>query len=307
MNKSRRSAFTLIELLVVIAIIAVLIGLLLPAVQAAREAARRASCQNNLKQLGLGMHNYHNTMNRFPSALTFIAGSPDVPTGIGSPLAAILPYLEEKNVQDLLNPDQPWYLASPTVAQLTLSVFICPSDTGPSPYYYSFLDAWGLPVGATFGSSSYGVNKGLNDALCFSSGFGPPPTTPESGLFDFNTFRPIVSVSDGSSNTFMMGEAADGYPICHGIGCDQPSPGRLSVHMWIVEGHSQPGWVDAGFIFAGGKCSTVERLNKVPVTDSVHAVLQTFDCTPSYRGGPHWLSNFRSFHPGGANFLYVDG
>ncbi len=93
----RREGFTLIELLVVIAIIAVLIGLLLPAVQAAREAARRASCQNNLKQLGLGLHNYHNTMNRFPSALTYIAGSPDVPTGIGSPLAAILPYLEQKN------------------------------------------------------------------------------------------------------------------------------------------------------------------------------------------------------------------
>jgi prepilin-type processing-associated H-X9-DG protein len=77
--------------------------------------------------------------------------------------------------------------------------------------------------------------------------------------------------------------------------------------MWIVEGHSQPGWVSAGFIFAGGKCSTVERLNKNPVTDSVHAVLQTFDCTPSFRGGPHWVTNFRSFHPGGANFLHADG
>ena len=116
MIKSRETAFTLIELLVVIAIIAVLIGLLLPAVQAAREAARRASCMNNLKQLGLGIHNYHDAMNRFPSALTFIAGTPDVPTGIGSPLAAILPYLEQKNVQDLLNPDQPWIMASPTVA-----------------------------------------------------------------------------------------------------------------------------------------------------------------------------------------------
>jgi len=88
-----RCGFTLIELLVVIAIIAVLIALLLPAVQSAREAARRASCLNNLKQLGLAMHGYHDAINRFPSALTYIAGSPDVPTGIGSPLAAILPYL----------------------------------------------------------------------------------------------------------------------------------------------------------------------------------------------------------------------
>ena len=96
-----------------IAIIAVLIGLLLPAVQAAREAARRASCLNNLKQLGLAMHDYHDAINRFPSALTYIAGSPDVPTGIGSPLAAILPYLEQKNVQDLLDPNQPWIIREP--------------------------------------------------------------------------------------------------------------------------------------------------------------------------------------------------
>ena len=140
-----RKGFTLIELLVVIAIIAVLIALLLPAVQAAREAARRASCQNNLKQLGLGLHNYHNTMNRFPSALTYMAGTPDVPTGIGSPLAAVLPYLEQTNLQNLLNPNQPWYLASPTVALMTISTFMCPSDTGPSPYHYPFFDTWGLP------------------------------------------------------------------------------------------------------------------------------------------------------------------
>jgi hypothetical protein len=66
----------------------------------------------------------------------------------------------------------------------------------------------------------------VHDALCLSPGFGPPPTTAESGLFDFNTFRQIVSVGDRTSNTFMMGEAVGGYPLCHGIGCDQLSPGR---------------------------------------------------------------------------------
>src|SRR4051794_2607775 len=141
-------AFTLIELLVAIAIIAVLIALLLPAVQAAREAGRRAQCVNNLKQLGLAMHGYHEVMNRFPSALTYVAGTPDVPTGVGSPFAAILPYLEQKNLQNLLDPDQPWVFVSPTVAQMTLSVFICPSDTAPSPYHYPFFDPWGLPVGS---------------------------------------------------------------------------------------------------------------------------------------------------------------
>ena len=302
-----RKGFTLIELLVVMAIIAVLIGLLLPAVQAAREAARRMSCQNNLKQLGLGLHNYHNTMNRFPSALTYMAGTPDVPTGIGSPLAAILPYLEQTNVQNLLNPNQPWYMASTTVALMTISSFICPSDTGPSPYHYPFFDSWGLPIGSTFGSDSYGISKGVNDAQCLSAGFGPPPTTALSGLFDFNDFRGIIDIRDGTSNTFMMGEAAGGFPICHGIGCSQPYPNDRSVHFWLVGGHSQPPWVLLGFVYSGNKCSTVERLNKVPVTDSVHDVADTFNCTPSFQGGPHWTTNFRSFHPGGALFLYADG
>jgi prepilin-type N-terminal cleavage/methylation domain-containing protein len=237
---TRRDAFTLIELLVVIAIIAVLIALLLPAVQAAREAGRRASCMNNLKQLGLGLHSYHDAMNMFPSALTFIAGSPDVPTGIGSPLAAILPYLEQKNLQDLLNPDLPWIMVSPTAAKMTLSSFLCPSDTGPSPYHYPFFDSWGLPVGSTFGSSSYGISKGVNDAQCFSPGFGPAPLTAQSGLFQFNTFRRISEINDGTSNTFMMGEAASGFPICDGIGCSVPYKNNLSVHFWLVGGHSQP-------------------------------------------------------------------
>ena len=307
MMRRNSRGFTLIELLVVIAIIAVLIGLLLPAVQAAREAARRTQCTNNLKQLGLALHGYHDTINRFPSALTFMAGTPDVPTGIGSPFAAILPYIEQKNVQDLLDPTQPWVNVSPTVAKMTLSIFMCPSDTGPSPYHYPFFDSWGLPVGSTFGSDSYGLSKGLNDAMCLSAGYGPPPVTNESGMFAFNSFRQISQITDGTSNTFLLGEAAGGYPICNGIGCTTPYPSGLSVHMWLVGGHSQPGWVASGFVYSGNECSTVERLNKVAVTDSVHDVANTFNCTPSYRGGPHHVTNFRSFHPGGANFLLVDG
>ena len=309
MMHRKSPGFTLIELLVVIAIIGVLVALLLPAVQSAREASRRAKCTNNLRQIGLAMHNYHDAMNRFPSALTYVAGSPDVPTGIGSPFAAILPYLDQQNVQNLLDAERDvWTGVSTTVAQIAIDTFICPSDTAPTSYQYDFFTTLAFPVGDTFGSDSYGLNKGVNDAQSLSPGFGPSPVTHESGMFDFNAFRTIAQVRDGTSNTFFVGEAAGGFPICHGIGCDEPAGDRISVHFWLVGGHSQPGWVtNFGFIYSGNKCSTVERLNKNPVTDSVHDVDNTFDNTPSFRGGPHWVTNFRSFHPGGANFLFVDG
>src|SRR5262249_54997790 len=148
------------------------------------------------------------------------------------------------------------------------------------------------------GSDSYGLSKGLNDACCLGAGYGPVPTTPLSGMFDFNTFHRISEVLDGTSNTFLLGEAAGGYPVCDGIACNKPYSNGLAVHNWLVGGHSQPAWVLGGFVYSGNKCSTVERLNKSPVTDAVHDVANTFNCTPSFQGGPHWVTNFRSFHPG---------
>jgi len=132
--RRNRPAFTLIELLVVIAIIAVLIALLLPAVQAAREAARRMQCSNNLKQLGLAMHNYMSAWGEtIPNA-----GS-RVGTGFPndhSPLARLLPYLEQNNLHNLINFDIqmgfPTVVEFPielrTVASTTIGPFLCPSD-----------------------------------------------------------------------------------------------------------------------------------------------------------------------------------
>src|SRR5687768_11955498 len=117
-----RSGFTLVELLVVIAIIGVLVALLLPAIQAAREAARRMSCQNNLRQLGIALHNYDDVTNCLP-----VARNP-FPL-VHSALARVLPFLEQENLQRLVDFTQP--LSSPTNAtalQTPVKLFHCPSD-----------------------------------------------------------------------------------------------------------------------------------------------------------------------------------
>lgn len=201
----RRPGFTLIELLVVIAIIAVLIALLLPAVQAAREAARRAQCVNNLKQLGLAMHNYHDINQKFPlgRAVEIGAGGAVSISRAYSPHSQILPFLEQTPLYHALNFSLTWnpdpstgYDGNSTVRASVVSGFLCPSDAAST-----------IPTG--YAGTNYRASEGSN----FLFGFGK--TDPNNanagmrspdGLFFANESKGVADATDGTSNTAMFSE-----------------------------------------------------------------------------------------------------
>jgi prepilin-type N-terminal cleavage/methylation domain-containing protein/prepilin-type processing-associated H-X9-DG protein len=309
--RSKRHGFTLVELLVVIAIIGVLVGLLLPAVQAAREAARRMSCSNNLKQIGLGLLNYESAHRRLPAGMQFVRGGSPV-DAVGTAWVAILPFLEESVVADRISTTIPWYMQPPENVQIVEPVFMCPSDTAPQVNDYPFIGSLGIPAGGRYATCSYGLNIGRNDAFSFSPGYAPRPVDQNSGVFSGNSKTRLGAITDGLSNTFAAGEAASGHDMCEGIGCTtriapNPAGETKSVHGWLVGGANPSLFFAGGFRYSGAFGSTVEKLNKRPVTDSFYDVTQIFNSTPSWQGGPHRISNFRSFHTGGANFAFCDG
>jgi prepilin-type N-terminal cleavage/methylation domain-containing protein/prepilin-type processing-associated H-X9-DG protein len=204
-GKLWRRAFTLIELLVVIAIIAVLTGLLLPAVQKVREAAARTQCINNLKQIGLGLQNHHDSLGAFPSGgkNTFPTISGTTPTTLnnqqGSFLFSILPYIEQGNVYNSFastgNLD--------TIIGAVIKTYFCPSRRAPlagSPFNAA------VPNGLC---DYYGSCENTNDSsanLNYSGMFGPI-TNDSRGLFGYNAASvTMVQISDGTSSTIAVSE-----------------------------------------------------------------------------------------------------
>lgn len=208
----RRSAFTLIELLVVIAIIGVLIALLLPAVQAAREAARRAQCVNNLKQVGLAMHNYHDSQGQFPCGYLILPGgnglmgTPDDLTRDTGPGWAwgslLLPYMEQAPLHASLNFNLPcWLPANSTGARTSVNVFLCPSVSEPSRLY-DVKNEGGSTL-ATFGRSHYAANAGRQEPWAYAA---DDWSTLADGPIYRNSRTSVASVTDGLSNTIFAGE-----------------------------------------------------------------------------------------------------
>ena len=235
-TKRNTAGFTLVELLVVIAIIGILIGMLLPAVQMVREAARRTACKNNMRQLGLALHNYESALQQFPSGYAYALGSQyAAQTGYqmsGGMVDAnhlghawgmfILPFIEQQNLYDMADIDLPVFdPANLLVRETKLSVFLCPSDpysednfvvrddtTNPFEQYAaaSYCANWGPAFGVleTPSNSSDDVNL---DA------------TPDSSVGPFfrNSKTKFRDITDGTSSTLAIGERHNG-PIINSTG-----------------------------------------------------------------------------------------
>ncbi|MDX2038424.1 MAG: DUF1559 domain-containing protein [Isosphaeraceae bacterium] len=309
-----RSGFTLIELLVVIAIIAVLISLLLPAVQAAREAARRAQCTNNLKQLGLALHNYHQSVNAFaPGSTHWPAGSPASGCDSGNFIprqhtvfSLILPFMEQQNVYNLINfhfaagtgGTSTMYGVQPGLVQYTafdttISSFICPSDLPQTPL---------TPASSqnAYRQCSYAASVGTWDTIRNTDRTNCRPYPPD-GAFGYEFTLSEAGVTDGLSNTLFIGELA-----------------RFRNHPLTWQNTwSRSGGYSFSFTNPGGGTGTsftyqvlitaVPRINAGLLVPHVVSRMPVEAWTLDRRNLEMGQLGFRSQHPGGANFLMGDG
>lgn len=271
--RHERRAFTLVELLVVIAIIGILIGLLLPAVQAARESARRTSCFNNLKQVGIGLHHYHDAFKQFPSAYLVspirdaAMGPPDPNTGDTGPgwgfLTLLLPYVEQASVYQSLNINQTcWSPANAAQVKTVLPQYICPSAVNMgSPPVYNVIDASGKTL-ATFARANYVAIAGrfspwqqyFDPGIDLSSvnvgGFTV------DGVLYRNSRTRIADILDGTSQTLMASEKTPYHSDSTWVGVvpggvtnptlqfasvgPDPSTSQVNVHTGPTPGETPP-------------------------------------------------------------------
>ncbi len=311
---ARRPAFTLVELLVVIAIIGILIALLLPAVQAAREAARRSQCANNLKQIGLGVQNYHDVRKALPPVR--IAGG----MGWSTFFVLILPYMERDAAYELFRINESYRVQAPAAQQVQIDTYFCPSRR--RPLGLSKAEGWEVnvttlpPQYPVMANASQQRFSALNNpigavgdyAACVGDMQGTPQNPNAQNWFNVNSNGPIIigttvpvigtgtaattvltswksnttlaDILDGTSNTFLAGEKH--VPDCC-LGRPYVGDGPIYSGAWTS--------------FAGRICGTEDPLAKGPS-----------DLTPSAGiVDGIYARRFGSWHPGICQFVFCDG
>ena len=317
----KRTAFTLVELLVVIAIIAVLIALLLPAVQKVREAAARASCTNNLKQIGIALHHYHDAVGGFPAGFT-VSGTDNLEMGGFGGFVPLLPFLEQQNWVRNWDPTRTWYdPPNAGVVSVEVKVFYCPSNRSGGVIDMSFLvPAAGRPL-PNPAAGDYLLCKGANAALCEVTRVPPGGR----GVFDVNTRTRLTDIADGTSTTFAAGEGV-GHNPRYGIRRFYPDttpaqglfPGQspLADQSWSSGPMATRALHSIGLLGGATLGVTAQRGGQSQPFDepmNYPLVLPALDfnngCVNSGTapGTFDTISGFRSVHPGGCNFLFCDG
>ena len=290
----RHRGFTLIELLVVIAIIAILIGLLLPAVQAARESARRVQCTNNLKQLGIALHNYHDTSGTFPPGYLSVADRitfDNVGPGWGW-AARSLSQMEQAPLFNSINfPLGIEFPANQTARLTVLASFLCPSDAWRQDTF-TVVDSTtsgttpGAPI-CMVASSNYVGSFGTGDPsslypFVVNDDNGPPGRDNGNGAFFRNNSLRLAQVLDGTSQTFVVGERSQNLSRASWTGAVT----NAAVPLVALQGES-------GLDPEGGGALTLAH------TGEGHG--------PNSPSGLAHADQYWSLHPGGANFLFADG
>jgi len=267
-----RRAFTLVELLVVIAMIGILIALLLPAVQAAREAARRMSCSNNLRQIGIAVHNYHDAVGKLPLAKNHNSFSW---------ASAILPFAEQQNLRDMLELNKKmWEEPNMTAGKSKIPMYICPSEPNNPVREISVFDESYNQIPATLYLNHYGGFQGVESDGGLNSIVG---CILSCYIYDSSYNKKPVqnigleAITDGTSNTMMIGEtsyyAADKEYDSYGYIIKEYFTGWLGQDAQIVA---------KGFVNYG-------KLLDNPLSDY------------------NYCYDFRSYHPAGAQAVFADG
>jgi prepilin-type N-terminal cleavage/methylation domain-containing protein len=289
MSQPRCRGFTLIEILVVILVIAALIGLLLPAVQSARESARRIQCSNNLKQIGLGLHAYHDAVGSFPPA--YLSRDP----GMARPSegwgwgAFLLPWVDQRPIHNAINFDHcvPMMSFNATAQRTRISAYLCPTSTDPGPMTTGFTGtviegieplAPGQYIGSAGSVSAAGESAG-----------DPPP----DGILFKNSVISVRDIVDGTGSTLLVGErsrnvadatwvglAFEAFSIC--TNRDAPVVGCASSKFWLI-GRTGPDTLTETYLLKDDASSY-----------------------PPYRPGTG-PDGFASQHPGITQFAIADG